>query len=299
MRSVRERSGQGGTLLRFSVGPNDRSIAHLAYISRVEAVREGREDAWLFRFPDDISAAQDYRTLQASLASYAWVRAAGERRKGGAKSRTHYRCILSYERAIPTSQIRDLTRQWLETTLPTARAAAFLHSNTAHPHIHLWIEARGVDGKKLHLSARQFRQLDEAWNRIYAWAMGRDEREHLLKKGRTERIKQLWRERGKRRDLYREGRGGYGREIRRGPHRLDRNQRGIGAESAAVRVRQSEAQRRERATAESAAGCRAANRTSDRAVSAVRGLRQAAQRLAHEAERENEMRREDRDDRER
>ena len=84
--------------------------------------------------------------------------------------------------------------RWIEEVFPKARAAAFVHRNTEHLHIHVWIAARQIDDKKINLSARAFRQMDEQWNRIYSAIMNRDEQEHLSKKWETERYKQLKRE---------------------------------------------------------------------------------------------------------
>ena len=80
---------------------------------------------------------------------------------------------------------------WLQETFPLARAAAFLHRNTDHLHAHVWIEARQINGRKINLSARAYRQLDEAWNRAYAPAFARSEAEHLRKKWQTEGYKRL------------------------------------------------------------------------------------------------------------
>jgi hypothetical protein len=68
-----------------------------------------------------------------------------ERAKGG---RTHYRVILSFDVPASNSQIRDLTNRFLEETFPKAIAFGAIHRDTEHPHVHLFLHARQVDGKK-------------------------------------------------------------------------------------------------------------------------------------------------------
>lgn len=190
----------GGTWCRFSVGAAARSVDYLTYISRIEAVKEREQGTLLYHLPPEVITHKDsYDLLRDSLLAYAWLRAESEalhKEKGitSLVARTHYRAILSFERDIPTQTALNMTYSWLEQVFPRGRAVGFVHRNTGHPHLHIWIEARGGDGKKLHLSAREYRQIDEIWNRHYAQEMGRDEREHLWKKWRTEREKQRRRE---------------------------------------------------------------------------------------------------------
>lgn len=129
--------------------------------------------------PGTLLLAESYEELRERLAAYAGLRESEE------KGRTHYRVLLSFERDVEASVIRGMVREWLEQAFPKARALAFVHRNTGHPHVHVWLDARGIDGKKLHLSGREYRRMDEGWNRIYSRQMGRSEREHLEKKAKT------------------------------------------------------------------------------------------------------------------
>lgn len=166
----------------------------MRYITRPSAVRDGREGLLLVRL--DVEH-QNYFVLRASLIAWAQTRQAMEHlspRRGVKRGRTHYRATIGFERDIGTRDALALVGEWLDTALPRASAVAAAHRDTARLHVHLWIDARQTDGRKIDLSARAWRQLDESWNRIYCRALGLDEREHLMKKWSTERAKQLRRQ---------------------------------------------------------------------------------------------------------
>ncbi len=167
----------------------------MRYITRPTAVRDGREGLLVVRL--DIAEVQSFPLLRASLIAWAQTREAMEHlttRQGAQRGRTHYRATLGFERDIGTADALRLVGEWLDVALPLASAVAAVHRDTARLHVHLWIDARQVDGRKIDLSARAWRQLDETWNRIYCRALGLDEREHLAKKWSTERAKQLRRQ---------------------------------------------------------------------------------------------------------
>jgi len=111
-----------------------------------------------------------------------------EKAKGG---RTHYRVILSFDVPATNSQIRDLTNQFLKDTFPKAIAFGAIHRDTEHPHVHLFLHARQVDGKKIYLSRQEYASIDERWAKIYSEFAG--ERsvyvEHLRKKEETKQWK--------------------------------------------------------------------------------------------------------------
>ena len=201
-------NGSGGTFCQFTVGSGQRgaSCRHLRYIANPQAVRDGREGIWLQGFPPLLSEAP-YPVLVSHLCDWAhWLEQEEHlRHKGRGTVRTHYQAILSFEVPLSILQAKSLLAAWTQEAFPRAQTAAFVHSNTAHLHTHIWIAARQTDGRKINLSARTFRQLDEKWNCIYCCALDRDAREHLLKKGQTERWKQLRRE-GKAQDLERPAR---------------------------------------------------------------------------------------------
>jgi hypothetical protein len=193
-------NGGGGTFCRFTVGRAGTAAAHLRYISRESAVAEGRRGVLLHHVPPAVwRGTSTYAALRDSLIAYVWAREAVEgnrepgRQRGGQRqaARTHYRLLVSFEQSdVPTFRVHQMLRAWLEEAVPGARAIGFVHRNTAHPHAHLFVEARRTDGRQLDFSAQAWRQLDEIWNRIWARHLGRDEREHLAKKQETEQYKQ-------------------------------------------------------------------------------------------------------------
>lgn len=188
----------GGTFCRFAVGGGGRgaSVRHLRYIARAEAVRERSAGI----LPWNLSAlelSEDYGATVARLCAFARFQESEELRRHQARgqARTHYRALLSFQTLLSfqsdshRAQAQAMVLSWLDVVFPKAPAAAFFHRNTAHLHAHVWIGARQTDGRKINLSARAFRQIDEAWNRIYAQAMGLPETEHLHKKWQTEAYK--------------------------------------------------------------------------------------------------------------
>jgi hypothetical protein len=173
----------GGTFCRFTVGKRGTSAAHLRYISRVSAVENeaNRCDFISQNMPAYVLRAESFDQLRDRLSGYAKMRESQE------TGRTHYRAIVSFEKDISEEKASQMVKEWIQATFPTGQAMAFFHHNTEHLHAHIWIDARGTDGKKLHFSARDFRRIDEGWNAVYCREMGRDEQEHLQKKFDKER----------------------------------------------------------------------------------------------------------------
>ncbi len=182
----------GGTFCCFRTGSSGRSTAHLRYIARPGAVREQTQGVCMVRMPPEIMEIRDYTAFRNSLLAYAWVQEVRERVRPG--TRTFYTAILSYEQWLSASSAKEMIKEWLNLCFPQNSAVAFLHTDTHHLHAHVWIQARKIDDRKLHLDARQYRQLDEVWNSIYAIGMKVNKRDFLLKKWETEQYKRLRRE---------------------------------------------------------------------------------------------------------
>ena len=111
-----------------------------------------------------------------------------EKAKGG---RTHYRVILSFDVLATNSQIRDLTNQFLKETFPKAIAFGAVHRDTEHPHVHLYLHARQIDGRKIYLAKNQYASIDERWAKIYSEFAGDRSVfvQHLRKKEETKQWK--------------------------------------------------------------------------------------------------------------
>ena len=182
---------RGGTFIRFRSGTVGASAQHVGYITRERAVVDREQGIILHNMPAEVAAARGYDELRENLAAHAGVREeleiAGHKARG--EPRTHYRVTLGFERDVSSDKALGMAREWLEREFPMARGFATVHRDTDQMHVHVWIEARQVDGKKVQLSRRQHRGLDSTWNQIYSREMGRDPREHEVKKEQTREAK--------------------------------------------------------------------------------------------------------------
>jgi hypothetical protein len=88
-----------------------------------------------------------------------------EKARGG---RTHYRMLLSCDVPATNIQIRELTNRFLAQTFPKAIALAAIHRDTDHPHVHVYIHSRQIDGKRINLRSQDYRTIDEKWSRMYS-----------------------------------------------------------------------------------------------------------------------------------
>ena len=111
--------------------------------------------------------AENIRLYFGSLEDY-------ERRKGG---RTHYRIILSFDVWAANQQIRDLTNNFLGQAFPKAIAFGAIHRDTDHPHVHLYLNSRQTDGRRIQLKNNEFKTIDEKWASIYAQFAGDKKKE--------------------------------------------------------------------------------------------------------------------------
>jgi hypothetical protein len=121
-----------------------------------------------------------------------------EKAKGG---RTHYRVVLSFDRPATNREIRELTNGFLADNFPKALAFPAIHRDTDHPHVHIYIHSRQINGKRIHLENDDYRRIDERWAKRYAeWVQEREIYEqHIEKKLKTlqwKRAAELARQRG-------------------------------------------------------------------------------------------------------
>lgn len=150
-------------------------------MSRPSAVTERTDGFFARNLPQAVTEHESYKALRESMSSYAWAREESEAslhrmRGGGGQARSHYRCVLSFEKDLPTASIKRLVLDWLSQAVPQSRACAFVHRNTEHVHVHIWIDARGTDGKKLDFSRREWKTLGDRWKRIYEREFSRQQR---------------------------------------------------------------------------------------------------------------------------
>jgi hypothetical protein len=180
-------SGRGGSFLRFRVGTTGASGRHMAYITRERAVLDRERAVLLYQVPEHVRAAGDYRELRQTLISYADTREEIEiaQHRARGEPRTHYRVLASFERDVSNEKALGMAKEWLDRKFPRSRAVAVVHRDTEQTHVHVWIEARQIDGKKIQLARDQHRSLDLTWNHIYSREMGLDPHEHERKKEQT------------------------------------------------------------------------------------------------------------------
>jgi relaxase-like protein len=180
----------GGVFARFGSGRAGASGANARYITRGAAT--GRDPAAILtrHYPDEVREAEDYRDLREQLEEYCAQEEAYElsrpQRGGHGPVRTHYRGVLSFEGEVGTERARGLAEDYLERAFPEARAIAAVHQDTEHTHVHLHVQARNVDDRKLHFDRGAYGRLDEAWAELYAREFGPAKlEEHLAKKAET------------------------------------------------------------------------------------------------------------------
>lgn len=134
------------------------------------------------------SRAERLRDKVTNLRTYFGYKEQFEKAKGG---RTHYRVILSFDVPATNEQIRGLTNQFLKDTFPKAIGFAAIHRDTDHPHAHVYLHARQIDGRKIYLSRDAYRTIDENWAKIYSQFAGDRSIyvQHLRKKEETQQWK--------------------------------------------------------------------------------------------------------------
>jgi hypothetical protein len=177
-----------GALCKFNAKPRaGASGQHASYLTRESATGGNEEGIYLHNLGELKGA--DYRDTRTNIVSYAEARQDEELARptrGGGQARTHYRCILSWDRKEDTEHALKQVKDYLKENFPNARAVAAIHQDTGHTHAHIWIDARQTDGKKLHLSHKDYRTLDDRWAKNYARHYGQQyEHDHLAKKKET------------------------------------------------------------------------------------------------------------------
>jgi hypothetical protein len=155
-------TSRGGSFLRFRTGTTGASGRHVAYITRERAVIDREQAILLYQLPEHVRAAADYQELRQTLIAYADTREEIEVAQHSArgKPRTHYRVLASFERDVSNEQALGMAKEWLDREFPRARAFAVVHRDTEQTHVHVWIDARQIDGKKIQLARQQHRSLD-------------------------------------------------------------------------------------------------------------------------------------------
>jgi hypothetical protein len=157
-----------GGFAQISAGSVGSGAANAGYITRPAAAEE--EDELYHNAPKDVEEAETWEDTRIRLRSWAEQVEAEEKARHGnrvGQPRTHYRGILSYEDKIETEAARADAQEFLEKEFPDAQAVAVVHQDTEHTHVHIWMSARKLDGKKVHIDNQDIKDLHETFDEIY------------------------------------------------------------------------------------------------------------------------------------
>jgi hypothetical protein len=267
---------KGGAVCKFNAKPRaGASGDHARYITR-ESATEGNEKGIYLHNTDGLRG-QNYLDTRSNVIANALTRQDEELsqpRRGGGEQRTHYRCIVSWDRKEETEKAVGQVKEFLSERFPDARAVAAIHQDTEHTHAHIWIDARQIDGKKIHLDRQEYRKLDEAWARTYGRHYGKEyERDHLAKKVETRSYKQS---RAQGDQVEKPARAG--RATKPQEH-AQRERRNYGADESRLGRNQPTASGREQEAAPGERKTEQLTRLLDRATDAARGALQQVEKL--------------------
>ncbi len=188
-----KKGAPGGVFFRFNVWRSGAGAAHVRYLTRLPATGADLGSIYIHNIPGIAESALDYRETRKALITYAQTKEELElerrcqgRPKAGQERvipRTHYRAILSLEGRIEQGKTLAMAREFLMREFPLARAAAAVHSDTEHTHVHVNIFARQTNNRKVQIGDRDYRRLDERWAEIYGETFGQEKlAQHLAKK---------------------------------------------------------------------------------------------------------------------
>lgn len=157
-----------GGYASISAGSVGSGAANAGYITRPSAAEEG--DELYHNAPKDVERAETWEEARIRLRSWADQVEAEEKARHGNRAgqpRTHYRGVLSYEDKIDSAAARADAREFLEEEFPDAQAVAVVHQDTEHTHVHIWMSARKLDDKKVHIDNQDLKDLHQTFDEIY------------------------------------------------------------------------------------------------------------------------------------
>jgi hypothetical protein len=167
------------------------SAENVNYITRETALESNHDAIYLHNLSE--FRGEDLRETRTNLSAYAMTRLSEEKhtsRTGAGQTRTHYRCVVSFDRKESTEKAQRLTAEFLQKYFPQTRAVSAIHQDTAHTHAHIWIDARQLNGKKIDLDNKIYKRIDTAWAKVYAKEYGKEYAQiHAAKKLETQNYK--------------------------------------------------------------------------------------------------------------
>jgi hypothetical protein len=148
------------SVAKFSVGKSGAGGANAGYITR-------QPDAEKIAFYNlGHLVVETNAEMRTNAIAYAYAREDVEKDKSK-NARTHYRMILSWDRKEDSEKASAEAEKYLDKVLPKAKAILAVHQDTDHTHVHIWIDARQTDDKKINLRGSEYTTLDEKWAAHY------------------------------------------------------------------------------------------------------------------------------------
>jgi hypothetical protein len=84
----------------------------------------------------------------------------------GTERRNHTRLELSFASESNPERALEVARTFVKKNFAEARAILAVHTNTANIHVHVWLDSRDINNKKLHLSNGQYKNLRSNWTKF-------------------------------------------------------------------------------------------------------------------------------------
>ncbi len=119
---------------------------------------------------EDACATWGTHNLEEVISSKAGALSYAERRvweegmrslHGAAERRNHQRMLLTFPEESNPDRALEAAKNFLKQEFPEAKAILAAHGNTKIMHVHVWMDNRKTDGKKIHLSNAQYKTLDD------------------------------------------------------------------------------------------------------------------------------------------
>ncbi len=172
------------SVAKFSVGKSGAGGANAGYITR-------QPDAEKIAFYNlNHLVVETNAERRTNAIAYAYSREDVEKDKSK-NARTHYRMILSWDRKEDSEKASEEAEKYLDKVLPKAKAILAVHQDTDHTHVHIWIDARQTDDKKINLRGSEYTTLDEKWATHYDAEYNTSyAEEYKIKKQETRKWKQ-------------------------------------------------------------------------------------------------------------
>jgi hypothetical protein len=80
---------------------------------------------------------------------------------GAAERRNHQRMVLTFPEELNPDRALEAAKNFLKQEFPEAKCILAAHGNTKNMHVHVWMDNRKTDEKKLHVPNAQYKTLDD------------------------------------------------------------------------------------------------------------------------------------------